>query len=174
MSTERKQTTDRTPEPREASTADARALHRSLEDLIRLIQFRDRDRICCHGISVSQCYTLEALVMAGPLRLNALAGRLYLEKSTASRVVDGLVAKGYAERTRDPEDGRAVLVAATAQGRTLYERIEEDLVAEVRAVVADFDPEVRQGMVLVLDRLVRAAASRVEVEAGCCRLRPAS
>ena len=165
---------DHTPPPADALTADARALHRSLEDLIRLIQFRDRDRICCHGISVSQCYTLEALVVAGPLRLNAVAGRLYLDKSTASRVVDGLVEKGHAERTRDPEDGRAVLVAATGEGRALYERIEADLVAEVGAVLADFEPEVRRGMTLVLDRLVRAAASRVEVEAGCCRLRPAS
>lgn len=174
MSSARKQSTDRTPERRGSLTTDARALHRSLEDLIRLIQFRDRDRICCHGISVSQCYALEALASAGPLRLNALAGRLYLEKSTASRVMDGLVAKGYAERTRDPEDGRAVLLAVTAEGRELFERIEEDLVAEVRAVLADFEPEVRRGMTLVLERLVRATASRVEVEAGCCRLRPAS
>src|SRR5690606_18937495 len=41
---------------------DAAALQRALSDLIRVYQFRDRDRICCHDISVSQCYALEALV----------------------------------------------------------------------------------------------------------------
>ena len=27
-------------------------------------QFRDRDQICCHGISISQCYALEFLHQA--------------------------------------------------------------------------------------------------------------
>ncbi|MGD2114370.1 MAG: MarR family transcriptional regulator [Acidobacteriota bacterium] len=165
--------TTTTPTP-DALTADARRLHGTLEDLIRLVQFRDRDRICCHGISVSQCYALEALASSGPLRLNELAGRLYLEKSTASRVVDGLVAKGHVERARHPEDGRAVLLAVTDGGRALYERIEGDLVAEVRALLADFEPEVRGAMTRLLGRLVEAAASRVEVDAGCCRLRRVS
>lgn len=153
--------------------ADSVALHRTLEDLIRLIQFRDRDRICCHDISVSQSYALEALAAAGPLRLNELAGRLYLDKSTMSRVVDGLVAKGYAERARHPEDGRAVLLAATPAGRALFERIEEDLLAEVRAVLVELEPEVRRATVRLLGRLVRAAEGRVEVSSGCCRLKEA-
>jgi len=32
--------------------ADALALHRVLSDLTRMLQFRDRDRICCHAVSV--------------------------------------------------------------------------------------------------------------------------
>lgn len=154
--------------------SDARALHRTLEDLIRLIQFRDRDRICCHDISVSQCYALETLVTAGPLRLNDLAGRLYLDKSTASRVVDGLVAKDYVKRTRHPEDGRAILLAATPEGRTVFERIEADLLSEVQAVLVELDPEVRRATVRLLGQLVRAAEGRVEVSSGCCRLKEVS
>ncbi len=154
--------------------SDARALHRTLEDLIRLIQFRDRDRICCHDVSVSQCYALEALATGGPLRLNELAARLYLDKSTASRVVDGLVAKGYVERGRHPEDGRAVLLAATPAGRKLFERVEADLLAEVRAVLVELEPEMRRATVQLLGRLVRVAAGRVEVSSGCCRLKEVS
>ncbi len=154
--------------------ADARALHRTLEDLIRLIQFRDRDRICCHDVSVSQCYALETLALAGPLRLHELAERLYLDKSTASRVIDGVVAKGYAERNRHPEDGRAVLLELTPAGRALYQRIEADLLAEVRAVVAGLEPPVREAMTRVLGQLVRSARARMEVGSGCCRLKAVS
>ena len=56
-------------------------------------QFRDRDRICCHDISVTQCYALETLVQQGPVRLSGLAERLFLDKSTTSRVVSTLVRK---------------------------------------------------------------------------------
>jgi len=176
MTTQPRQTDPELDQGAAAATleSDARALHRTLEDLIRLIQFRDRDRICCHDVSVSQCYALETLVAGGPMRLNELAGRLYLDKSTASRVVDGLVAKGAVERTRHPEDGRAVLLAVTPAGRALFERIEADLLAEVRAVLVELDPEVRRATIRLIQQLVRAAEGRVEVSSGCCRLKEVS
>ena len=71
--------------PRRCRSASAVA------DLVRVYQFRDRDRICCHDVSVTQCYALETMVEHGPLRLSALADRLFLDKSTTSRVVSTLV-----------------------------------------------------------------------------------
>ena len=69
---------------------DAAELHRALTDLIRVYQFRDRRRICCHDISVTQCYALDVLAAQGPVLLRELASALYLDTSTASRVVDSL------------------------------------------------------------------------------------
>ena len=57
----------------------AAELYAALSDLIRVYQFRDRDRICCHDLSVSQCYALEAVAKQGPMTVNDLAGHLYLE-----------------------------------------------------------------------------------------------
>lgn len=151
--------------------SDSRALHRVLSDLVRVVQFRDRDRICCYDLSVTQCYALEAVIEQGPLTLNALSAQLYLDKSTASRVVDALVAKGYAERRPHPEDGRAVWIEATGFGRSLSRRIEADLLAEVERVVEGIEPESRRVLIDLLGRLSRAAASRVESSGGCCRLR---
>ena len=45
----------------------AQRLHRAVTELVRRYQFRDRNEICCFGISVSQCYALEALGRAGEL-----------------------------------------------------------------------------------------------------------
>src|SRR6266545_307625 len=112
---------------------DARALYGALSDLIRVYQFRDRDRICCYDVSVSQCYALETLVRQGGMTLNDLAAHLYLDKSTASR--------------------------------------EGDSLAEERALLADFDPEIRRAMANLIARLARAAAERVETGGGsCCRV----
>ncbi|HXO22050.1 MAG TPA: MarR family transcriptional regulator [Thermoanaerobaculia bacterium] len=150
---------------------DARALHGALSDLIRVYQFRDRDRICCHDISVTQCYGLESLALCGAQTLNELAAHLYLDKSTASRVVDALERKGYVVRAPHPTDGRAVLLELTSAGRTLYERIEREILAEERDLLAGFDPEIRQAMTQLVARLARAAATRVEAGGGsCCRL----
>jgi hypothetical protein len=44
---------------------DTRDLYAALSDLVRLYQFRDRDTICCHDISVTQCYALQALARGG-------------------------------------------------------------------------------------------------------------
>jgi|SRR6185369_11700333 len=150
---------------------DAKALYGALSDLIRVYQFRDRDRICCHDVSVSQCYALEALVRQGGMTLNDLAAHLYLDKSTASRVIDSLERKGYVARTPHPSDGRSLLLEPTPPGRELHQRIEMDIVAEEKALLADFDPEIRQAMANLIARLARAAAARVETGGGsCCRV----
>lgn len=150
--------------------SDAVDLHTALSELVRVYQFRDRDRICCHDISVTQCYALEALIRRGPSGLNELAAELYLDKSTASRVVATLERKKYVTRQRHPEDGRAVVLSASPAGRRLYERIRTDLVAETRLLLADFEPEVREGAARLILRLARAAAERSGVApgAGCC------
>jgi len=156
----------------EALQHDATALHAAVSDLVRVYQFRDRDRICCHDISVTQCYALETLVEHAPIRLGELAQRLYLDKSTASRVVSTLVRKGYAEQRTEAADRRARALHVTRAGQRLYERITRDLIEQQRALVQDLDPGVRAGVVQVIRRLARAAESRflagTSVGAGCC------
>lgn len=139
---------------------DAVALQAAVAELVRVYQFRDRDRICCHDVSVTQCYALETLVEQGPLRLGALAQRLFLDKSTTSRVAATLTRKGYVESRADPTDGRATTLQATRRGRALCARIAADLVAQQRTLLADLDPAVRAGVVDVIRRLAHAADAR--------------
>ncbi len=148
---------------------DTRALYDALSDLVRLVQFRDRDRICCHDVSVTQCYGLELLARRGPMSLGALAADLYLDKSTTSRVVDALERKRYARREPDPEDARGVRVSASAEGRKLHARIEGDILREERDILRSFPPGVRRSMTDLLRRLAKAMASRSSLPApGCC------
>lgn len=146
----------------------ARMLSERLGELIRVVQFRDRDRACCYGISVSQCYALKAVSDAGGLTVNELAGELFLDKSTASRVAHGLVDRGLLARTRDPEDKRIVRLLATEAGGLLHARIEDDLVAEYGALLEDLDPSVRGAVAEVVGRLARSFSSRVDASGGSC------
>src|SRR5687767_2008241 len=149
---------------------EATALHDALSELVRVYQFRDRDRICCHDVSVTQCYAIEALVRRGPSTLGTLADLLYLDKSTASRVVAALGRKGYVARTPHPRDGRAVLLTPTARGRRLYERIRKDMIEEEKQLLRDFEPRVREAASRLIARLARAAEARTGrgTGAACC------
>ena len=129
----------RSPAPALSGDHAGRVLSQALSELVRVIQFRDRDRACCHDISVSQCYALKAVADGGPLTVNELAGALYLDKSTASRVANGLVGLGLLELAR-----------------------------EYGELLADFEPEVRSALVTLVERLTRSFTDRVLVEGGSC------
>jgi DNA-binding MarR family transcriptional regulator len=157
---------DRTSTLADQLQADSLALHEALADLVRAYQFRDRDRICCHDISVTQCYALEALKRDGPMRLNDLAERLFLDKSTSSRVLGALVRKGYAERLVDLTDGRAISVRITAKGQRLYSRIHDGLVRQQAQMIEDLVPNVRRAAIEVITRLARAAEGQFGIGRG--------
>ncbi|RNF86542.1 MarR family winged helix-turn-helix transcriptional regulator [Montanilutibacter psychrotolerans] len=159
------------PLPRTPSLQkEAEALHAAVSDLVRIYQFRDRDKICCYDISVTQCYALEVLVERGPCRSQALAEALRLDKSTTTRVVDALARKGYVERLPDSEDARAVSLRVTSEGRTLYERINSELIAQQIDLIQDLDPDVCAAATEILKRLARAAKARFVsgVSVGSC------
>ncbi|HFS0969421.1 TPA: MarR family transcriptional regulator [Pseudomonas aeruginosa] len=149
-------------------TQDAEDLYEALNQLVRVYQFRDRDRICCYDVSVTQCYAIESLVKKGALRLQALAEELFLDKSTASRVVDALERKGYVVRVEDVEDRRAVQVRATVAGHELYKKIRADLIAEERAMIERLSPEARQGALSLLRQITRATEMRCGLVSNCC------
>jgi len=160
----------RKPSASASLLADAETLHGAVSDLVRIYQFRDRDRICCYDISVTQCYALEALAEKGPMRSLTLAALLMLDKSTTSRVVDALVRKGYVERLTDADDARALSLRITRSGRGLYDKINRELIQQQAELLADLDPTVRAGVTDVMRRLARAAESRFRsgVSVGAC------
>jgi DNA-binding MarR family transcriptional regulator len=159
-------TTTVIPDP--TLTRDAERLSDVLEDLLRVVQFRDRDRACCYDVSVSQCYALERVVHGGGLTVNELAASLYVDKSTASRIAQSLVDKGYVARARDPEDGRVVRLVPTPAGTVLCHRILADIREEYAEMLAEFGPEVRAGIIRLVGRLGRSFAARVEASGGSC------
>ncbi len=139
---------------------DARDLQRAVSNLVRIYQFRDRKSICYYNISVTQCYALSNVIERGPLSQNELAADLYLDKSTASRVIAELTRKGYVRRVPDPNDGRVRNLEVTGKGRDLYGRIEQDLVEEMQELIAGHNPATRRATIELITQLTDAAIGR--------------
>ncbi len=72
-----------------------------------------------HGADPAAMAIVFLVCEHGPLRLTALAEVAGLDASTASRHVRNLEAAGHVQRTADPGDGRATLIAVTDGGRAL-------------------------------------------------------
>ena len=149
-------------EPRDALRSDAAELQEALTDLVRAYQFRDRDAICCYDVSIAQSHAIERLERHGAMTLNELAAVLYLEKSSASRLADGLERKGYITRRPHPEDGRYVQLELAKPGRALAAKLKRDLVEERAEMLADLSPRDRRTVIRLVSRLAEAAATSID------------
>ncbi|MHC5002030.1 MAG: MarR family winged helix-turn-helix transcriptional regulator [Planctomycetota bacterium] len=146
----------------ESLPRQAEELYQAFSELVRGYQFRDREGICCHGLSVSQCYTLEALDGREPATMSELAGRMYLEVSSMTRVVDRLVAAGLAERAADPADRRVCRVRITPKGRDLLATVRADLLAEHEQVLRELPADSREAIITAMNHLLAAFRQRQE------------
>ncbi len=136
--------------------AQAQQLHRALAHLVKKYQFRDRNDICCYGISVSQCHTLEVLGEHGTSTMQALAKHLHLAVSTVTRVIDSLVDKALVERQTSSQDRRVCQVTLTPSGLDLLQQIQGELIAREQAVLQRMPAASRQHVIQALENLSRA------------------
>ncbi|WP_232661553.1 MarR family winged helix-turn-helix transcriptional regulator [Pseudonocardia sp. TRM90224] len=95
--------------------------------LFRLVRLVERAQVQHHAanpdaVERATYLLLVHLVKDGPRRAGALAEAVHSDPSTISRQIGHLVKLGYVERTADPEDGRATLLAATELGQRVYQQ----------------------------------------------------
>ena len=130
-------------------------IYRALSDLARRYQFRSKEEVCCYGLTVSQCYALQELHDFGKMPSSDLALRLSLDLSSTTRLVDQLVRKKLAVRTKKAEDARIREIDITESGRRLISRIQNDLSSIVIHALKDFPDEVLSVLPNVLQRLTK-------------------
>lgn len=141
-----------------------------VEDLVALCRAFggfERDQICCGTVTVQQCVTLQTL-MDGPSEVGPLAERVGNSASAMTRLVDGLVKRGWVDRVRDSEDRRRVRVTLNAQGRAEAERL-SGLTDEIVDAILQAIPKAKRDQVIeslaILREAVQAARSGSN---GCC------
>ena len=74
-------------------------------------------------LSPSMTSALAAINRHGPLAPSRLAEIERIKRPTTTRVLRRLEDEGLVERIVDPDDGRAALVSATADGRALLKKL---------------------------------------------------
>lgn len=108
-----------------------------------------------HALAQGQLDALDLLARR-ERTMRGLAERLRIEPSTATRAVQSLVDDGLAERYRSPDDGRLVLVRATAEGRRVHAAAAARRSYVMAQLLNEFSPEERSDLAGMLERFVGA------------------
>ena len=127
-------------------------------ELIRLMRLLERGRAqyqADHPDAVERAtyLLLVHLVKGGPRRAGALAEAVHSDPSTISRQIGHLVKLGLVERTADPVDGRATLLAATTEGRRVFEENRRLRNQTFARILTDWSDPDRTALAEMLGRL---------------------
>ena len=150
-----------------ASALNSGAIH-----LLRSLGAVDRQA----GLTPARLSALSVLVFSGPCMLGALAAAEGVAGPTMTRIVDGLIAEGLAERRPHPVDGRAVSVAATASGEALMRAAQRRRIDALATAMASLPAAAQREIVSsasLLDRLASGvrAQSAARPAVGAARSR---
>ncbi|HLO14205.1 MAG TPA: MarR family transcriptional regulator [Anaerolineales bacterium] len=93
---------------------------------------------------------------AEPLTMSELSSELDVPMSTATRIVDGLVRGGMAERVNDPNDRRVVRVGMSKNGRELHEAGMAYNKQRIAKLLKDFTAEEQAQLLNLMNKLFDA------------------
>jgi len=108
------------------------------------------------GLSHGLLSALAVIAKRGPLRLSDLAQFEGVSAPSMTRTVAELEARGYLSRRRDPDDGRAVLIAAADAGQAAIRdarTTRAQLVSELLATLSEQDAAAIHAALPALERL---------------------
>jgi DNA-binding MarR family transcriptional regulator len=145
--------------------AVASALNSGAIHLLRSLAAVDRQA----GLTPSRLSALSVIVFGGPRSLGELAAAEGVAGPTMTRIVDGLVAGGLAERRQDPRDGRAVLIAATPAGESLMRAAAGRRISAIASAIAELPVAERRRLAAsagLLDRLAQTVRDRGQASSG--------
>jgi DNA-binding MarR family transcriptional regulator len=132
-------------------------LQEQLTALIRALGLLEPEQTPCgQPLSPSAAHALMELGCGESLSQGDLAARLCLEKSTVSRLVGQLEARGWVERRRAEHDGRVLLVRLTDDGRKTAERIAAARTAFFARLCERIPPGRRGDLIEAMEMLVEA------------------
>ncbi|MBZ8133713.1 helix-turn-helix domain-containing GNAT family N-acetyltransferase [Afifella sp. IM 167] len=144
---------------------DIRAASR---DLVRELGFLNRT-LAGTDLSPSAVHAIVEIGLAGALPARALTEKLILEKSTVSRLLVSLLARGLVTEKRSAEDGRVKQLSLTAAGEALLARITGYAEDQVQGALAPMSGEARRNVLLGLRSYADALAAHRHAASGADR-----
>ncbi|HON58646.1 MAG TPA: MarR family winged helix-turn-helix transcriptional regulator [Smithella sp.] len=135
--------------------------------LSRALRYCCRNEAFCEGVTFHQFIVLEAAAGRKALQMADLHRILNVEKSTTTRLVNPLIAKGLLRREKTDGDARAVKLALTLRGEATRKKVLQCLGGFSRRVL-DNIPREKRTAVLEAVKIFIAAVNHSESGGHCC------
>jgi MarR family 2-MHQ and catechol resistance regulon transcriptional repressor len=114
------------------------------------------------GIGESDFRVLEVLLHKGPMPVNAIGPKVYLNPGSVSVAVDRLYKKGFVSRVECTEDRRVRTVSLTEEGRQMFVPLFRRHTAFIKRALQDVSSEELQQLELILRKIGKRAESLAE------------
>ncbi len=111
-----------------------------------------KSRIDLHEASFQQMIAIIVIPVEG-IEMSGISGKLGIDNSTATRLIDGLVLKNWVSRSKDEKDKRITMVGLTKEGKKmqiLYEKELDKFGEDIKKIVSYND---RQQLIEAISRL---------------------
>jgi MarR family 2-MHQ and catechol resistance regulon transcriptional repressor len=114
------------------------------------------------GLGESDFRVLEILLHKGPMPVNAIGPKVYLNPGSVSVAVDRLYKKGFVNRVECREDRRVKTVSLTERGRRMFVPVFRQHTALIKRGFQDVSSEELQQLELILKKIGKRAESLAE------------
>jgi len=94
-----------------------------IKKLIVSLRIFQAESIFCEDITFNQFTILDYIFTSGTLEMAELHKLLSVEKSTTTRMLDPLVARGYITKTQSAHDSRAIELRLTPEGKKVHQTV---------------------------------------------------
>lgn len=115
-------------------------------------------------LTYNQYKTLLSLSDMGPCTLNALSRELDVATSSASQMVDRLVAMELVERTTADKDRRSIVLTSTDRGEKLLETIKEEILKRYQELFNNLGTAEQNNLAGAIHTLVRILEKAIHGE----------
>ena len=105
------------------------------------------------GLTPTQWAAMSKLVETGPCSQNQLGRLTAMDVATIKGVIDRLTARGLTETSKDPQDGRRLLVRLTRAGQQLADKTAPHALAVSKETLAPLDGKERETLFALLNKL---------------------
>jgi len=114
------------------------------------------------GLGESDFRVLEVLLHKGPMPVNAIGPKVYLNPGSVSVAVDRLFKKGFVSRVESDHDRRVRTVSLTEKGRDMFSPLFRRHTALIKRVFQGVSSEELQQLELQLKKIGKRAESLAE------------
>ena len=104
---------------------DKKLFSNIIKQLIHKIIIIDRTEKLCHGVTLTQAFTIGTLHKKNVLTMNELSQELGLALSTLTRIIDILVRDKMVVRKSSSTDRRKVCIELTDNGKELAKKLDK-------------------------------------------------
>src|SRR3954470_8946073 len=132
-----------------------------LSDVARLLRTEFDRRVRRLGITRAQWLVLTRLHRNPGSSHSELAELMEVEKATAGRMIDRLVANGWVERRVQPNDRRVKRVYLTPEAERVHKRIWRVAEATVEAALGELSAQESRQLMALLRRVKKTLVSAV-------------